>query len=413
MKNQLEEARVSALELSYNGVNVTGDFTKMVESFSYTDVASGEADSISITVNNMDGKWLDTHMPENSDYVEAKITVKNWNYAEDNRSLSCGKFELDSFRASGYPQTASIGGITIPIRKDFNATVRSKVFSNTSVKAVLTEICQTAGIELSYDANDYSIEEIEQNWQTDMVFAFHLCKDHNLAMKLYNEKMVIYDQTVYERAEAAYTVDRSDMQNYSFSREESGMYDSVKMQYANSDSEEPLTYSYVCPGKTEKRTLYISEQAESYQDAEVKAKARLLENLRKVVSISFRLKGDVKHIAAQNINITGFGKADGKYFIERVVHTKNAKGAYTCTIKAHRCVTETDIGVGVTSNSMQQQDAGIGSVYTVVKGDCLWNIAKKFYGDGSKYTVIYNANRGIINNPSLIYPGQVLTIPPL
>lgn len=50
--------------------------------------------------------------------------------------------------------------------------------------------------------------------------------------------------------------------------------------------------------------------------------------------------------------------------------------------------------------------------YTVVKGDCLWNIAKKFYGSGSKYTVIYNANRDIIGgNPNLIYPGQVLAIP--
>lgn len=50
--------------------------------------------------------------------------------------------------------------------------------------------------------------------------------------------------------------------------------------------------------------------------------------------------------------------------------------------------------------------------YTVVKGDCLWNIAKKFYGNGSKYTVIYNANKGVIGgNPNLIYPGQVLTIP--
>lgn len=50
--------------------------------------------------------------------------------------------------------------------------------------------------------------------------------------------------------------------------------------------------------------------------------------------------------------------------------------------------------------------------YTVVKGDCLWNIAKKFYGSGAKYTVIYNANKGVIGgNPNLIYPGQVLTIP--
>ena len=51
------------------------------------------------------------------------------------------------------------------------------------------------------------------------------------------------------------------------------------------------------------------------------------------------------------------------------------------------------------------------TTYTVKKGDCLWNIAKKFYGSGSKYTVIYNANKDKISNPNLIYPGQVLTIP--
>lgn len=52
------------------------------------------------------------------------------------------------------------------------------------------------------------------------------------------------------------------------------------------------------------------------------------------------------------------------------------------------------------------------TAYTVVKGDCLWNIAKKFYGSGSKYSVIYKANRSVIGgNPNLIYPGQVLTIP--
>ena len=50
--------------------------------------------------------------------------------------------------------------------------------------------------------------------------------------------------------------------------------------------------------------------------------------------------------------------------------------------------------------------------YKVVRGDCLWKIAKRFYGSGAKYTVIYNANRGVIGgNPNLLYPGQVLTIP--
>ena len=49
--------------------------------------------------------------------------------------------------------------------------------------------------------------------------------------------------------------------------------------------------------------------------------------------------------------------------------------------------------------------------YTVKSGDCLWNIAKKYYGNGAEYTKIYNANRDKIKNPNLIYVGQVLTIP--
>ena len=49
--------------------------------------------------------------------------------------------------------------------------------------------------------------------------------------------------------------------------------------------------------------------------------------------------------------------------------------------------------------------------YTVVRGDCLWDIAKKYYGNGSQYSKIYNANRDKIKNPSLIYPGQVFVIP--
>ena len=50
--------------------------------------------------------------------------------------------------------------------------------------------------------------------------------------------------------------------------------------------------------------------------------------------------------------------------------------------------------------------------YTVKSGDCLWNIAKKFYGSGAQYKKLYDVNMAVIGgNPNLIYPGQVLTIP--
>lgn len=49
--------------------------------------------------------------------------------------------------------------------------------------------------------------------------------------------------------------------------------------------------------------------------------------------------------------------------------------------------------------------------YTVKQGDTLWAIAKKYLGDGNRYTEIYNLNKNKVSNPNLIYPGQVLTLP--
>ena len=53
--------------------------------------------------------------------------------------------------------------------------------------------------------------------------------------------------------------------------------------------------------------------------------------------------------------------------------------------------------------------------YAVVRGDCLWNIAKKpeHYGNGFAWPNIYKANRDKIKNPDLIFPKQMLTIPQL
>jgi hypothetical protein len=48
----------------------------------------------------------------------------------------------------------------------------------------------------------------------------------------------------------------------------------------------------------------------------------------------------------------------------------------------------------------------------VQRGDSLWRISRKLLGAGLRYTQIYEANTGQIRNPRLIYPGQVLVVPP-
>ncbi len=51
--------------------------------------------------------------------------------------------------------------------------------------------------------------------------------------------------------------------------------------------------------------------------------------------------------------------------------------------------------------------------YTIAKGDSLSKIAKEYYGDPMKYKELFEANREVIKDPDLIYPGQQIRVPHL
>lgn len=90
---------------------------------------------------------------------------------------------------------------------------------------------------------------------------------------------------------------------------------------------------------------------------------------------------------------------------------------YDLTFKEYREITLRQVTVENTTATVEQTETRVDNTttpktYTIKKGDCLWNIAKSFYGSGSQYTKLYEANKSVVgSNPNLIYPGQVLTIP--
>jgi len=52
-----------------------------------------------------------------------------------------------------------------------------------------------------------------------------------------------------------------------------------------------------------------------------------------------------------------------------------------------------------------------GSAVIIRRGDNLWTVARRNYGNGIRYTTIFDANRDQVRDPDLIYPGQILKIP--
>ena len=86
--------------------------------------------------------------------------------------------------------------------------------------------------------------------------------------------------------------------------------------------------------------------------------------------------------------------------------TKTCEVKVDTATKTATATTETERAPSTTGGA---PDSGLPTSYKIKSGDCLWNIAKKYYGDGSKYTLLASANG--ISNPNLIYAGNTLTIP--
>ena len=322
--------------LKYNGTDATKTISGMMKSFSFTDNANGNADSISLELSNRSGKWFKGYYPEQGDWIKAWIKVTDWSVGKKEKKLYLGRFAIDTIRFSGFGQNVSIEGISIPLKNGFNTTQRNRTWKKTNLKTMLGDIADDAGIKLVYDAGKHKIKEESQSGQTDMEFAYSMCSEFGLSMKLFDNKLVAYNQTSYEKADALFEIGRDDLSSFDFDVSVLKDYDSIKAQY--SDGDDTSTFSFVRPNKKGKRRMFLSTKCDSVGEAETKAKAALREQLRSNQTVSFETMGDLRFVAGTNIKLTGFGELNGKYFIDTVTHT--IEGKFTTSVTAHKTVTD-------------------------------------------------------------------------
>jgi len=71
-------ARRASVSLIYAGVDISKDIAPDFEGFSYKEVAEGSADSLQLTLQNRDLKWMGSWLPVPGDKISASITQYDW-----------------------------------------------------------------------------------------------------------------------------------------------------------------------------------------------------------------------------------------------------------------------------------------------------------------------------------------------
>lgn len=307
------EARKASVALTYNGVDAPTP-----NSFSYTDVASGASDSISVGMNDRDRKWIGAWFPVKGDTLQPTIRTENWEQDGKAVDFPCGTFHVDDFSFSGGPPLRlNLEALAVPADSSFKTTERTITYEDATLQEIGQEVAGRAGVALFYEAPAISIAKVEQNNQTDCDFYNSLVKLYGLALKIYNDKLVVFSEGVYEGKPKKATLTEQDFEpNWTWNTKMVGTYTGIKYQYTNSDKNKTFT---VEAGGGD-RILTSNVAAENLTEATIIALAALNEANKGTTTMSVRLKAAQGLIATDCIEIAGLGKLSGKYYIEQVTH---------------------------------------------------------------------------------------------
>lgn len=402
------EARRIRIVTVYEGKDISGEINGYLESMSYHDSASGESDSISLELRNDDKVWLEGWYPQKGDRIQSSIIFLNWDGTEERR-LDCGNFLVDEVSFSGRPLEAVIGAAAIPQDTAFNTENRSKTWESVTIRQIALEIAERAGIELFYEADNINIQALEQDEQTDCKFLYALCEDYGLAMKVFNNRIVIFDEEKYEQKAPSVTIRENDMLKWDINTTMAGTYTGAVFSFSDPNDEQ----EYSVEIGSRERVLNINVTASSLYDAERKAVAKLNQENKKATTITAVIMADPGIVSGMNVRIEGMGRLSGKYYVEKV-STRITGGSGSQMTLSLRQITERIKNHPVSPVSAVQ--------YTVKSGDTLWALAKKFLGDARRYTEIYEDNKAVIEETAKkhgktnsksghwIWPGTVLMI---
>jgi len=337
----VDESEITAAETSGGSESEGKTWAELIgewTEFRYTDPAEGEADEIEVSVFGKGTDWLNEKTPELGAEITASIEAKNWSAAPGGGKLECGEFLLDDFSFSGWPAEGKVSAVSSPADSAFRETEKSKVWENVTLEEVGKEIAGNAGISLTWDVEDAppAIKSLEQDEETDCEFFEGLCEDYGLCVKIYKNKLVVYDREAYKKKDAVATITPQDVESWDWKK-------TLAHTYTGG------TYSYTIPIKKAKdkkvsvsigegpRILHKSGKADSAADAELKITAAVNNANHGATTMSFSTMGRTDLVATQCVKVEGFGTLiDGKYYLDKVTHNVSASGGYTTDYEASK-----------------------------------------------------------------------------
>jgi phage protein D len=309
---------------------------KYLDSFTYTDNATGDGDTVDVVLSDYAKKLIKSYYPGKNDMMSCSITAYHFKKKEK-KFVNSQKFHADKFGYTGAPGQLTLQGISVPKNSTFSKTPKSKTWKSTTLKSIAEQICKKAGIKLHYSAGSIKIKKVEQSDATDLSFITSQCETYGLGVKIYANKLIIFREADYEKKKPVTTIKSGDIIEGSFSADVELIRTYTGFKFTYKVNKKEVKDSYFFKSIKPKILVDIGE-CDNKEDGYLKGKAKVNEANKDMVTVSFQILGDHRIMATSTIELSGYGHLDGKYYVKQVRHEYSADNGYTQTIEARKVI---------------------------------------------------------------------------
>ena len=330
----MEKVKIPVWDMLWNGKNVTDYLTPYVLSVTYEDVYHGESDTIEITIENRDLRWLQNWYPEKGDTVVLNIGYK------DEPHLPCGEFEIDEIEFSGSRtsgDTVHLRGIATPFKKSIREK-RTIAYENVTLSKIVRLIAERNGMNavIELDA-DPTFKRIDQKQKADLTFLRELAEKYNASVKVQGNTVYFISNDRLKERKPALTIERKDVISYSLRDKTHNIYKGIIITYHDPKTKKLLKYREDWTGyKAGADYLKINEKIESLEEAKIRARAERHKYDSKERTGRITMPGNPQIMAGLVIALNGFGLMDGNWLIERTRHTISRMGGWVTELEVRR-----------------------------------------------------------------------------
>lgn len=328
----VDRPRVPTFKIWLNSKVFDQDIKHLIESLSIVDKLEGESDTIEVTLNNYDGRWLSSWMLEKGDRL-----VVRFGYVGEILTTPV-EYEIDEMGFRFAPDTVAIKGQATPVSEKLRQK-ESKAYEETSLRQIAAEIAAKHGLKLVGKIPDVKFTRLTQKNETDLEFLRRQALRYGAVFKIEScKKLVFATEKELEEAEPVITIDRRQLKASSaLNTKTVDTYKSAVVQYKDPKTDKLHKAKATSARKKNQDQLTIA--AERFETPE-QAKLRAEEALRKAnaseVEGNLDLEGEVTFVAGLNLELTGMGRLSGKYQIKEVKQDINTRSGFTSSLSVRK-----------------------------------------------------------------------------